>query len=78
MALRKAFEHLALVSTVQALRLSVAPLTRTIGLITPNKAEYAGEFGVVESSSGGSERRPWPIRLTFEKQEQVHEQGGLR
>ena len=38
MALRNAFEELALESTLQALRLAVAALTRTIGLMTPDLA----------------------------------------
>ena len=38
MALRNAFEELALESTLQALRLAVAALTRTIGLMTPDVA----------------------------------------
>jgi inactivated superfamily I helicase len=38
MALRNAFEDLALDSTLQALRLAVAALTRTIGLMTPDTA----------------------------------------
>ena len=38
MALRNAFEELALESTLQALRLAVAALTRTIGLMTPDAA----------------------------------------
>ena len=38
MALRNAFEDLALESTHQALRLAVAALTRTIGLMTPDPA----------------------------------------
>jgi inactivated superfamily I helicase len=38
MALRNAFEDLALESTLQALRLAVAALTRTIGLMTPDVA----------------------------------------
>jgi inactivated superfamily I helicase len=38
MALRNAFEDLALESTLQALRLAVAALTRTIGLMTPDAA----------------------------------------
>ena len=38
MALRNAFEDLALESTHQALRLAVAALTRTIGLMTPDTA----------------------------------------
>ena len=38
MALRNAFDDLALDSTLQALRLAVAALTRTIGLITPDVA----------------------------------------
>ena len=38
MALRNAFDDLALDSTLQALRLAVAALTRTIGLITPDAA----------------------------------------
>jgi inactivated superfamily I helicase len=38
MALRNAFEELALDSTLQALRLAVAALTRTIGLMTPDAA----------------------------------------
>ena len=38
MALRNAFEDLALESTLQALRLAVAALTRTIGLMTPDPA----------------------------------------
>ena len=38
MALRNAFEDLALDSTLQALRLAVAALTRTIGLMTPDAA----------------------------------------
>ena len=38
MALRNAFEDLALESTLQALRLVVAALTRTIGLMTPDAA----------------------------------------
>jgi inactivated superfamily I helicase len=38
MALRNAFEDLALESTHQALRLAVAALTRTIGLMTPDAA----------------------------------------
>ena len=38
MALRNAFEDLALESTLQALRLAVAALTRTIGLMTPDTA----------------------------------------
>ena len=38
MALRNAFDDLALDSTLQALRLAVAALTRTIGLITPDTA----------------------------------------
>ena len=38
MALRNAFEGLALESTHQALRLAVAALTRTIGLMTPDPA----------------------------------------
>ncbi len=38
MALRNAFDELALDSTLQALRLAVAALTRTIGLITPDAA----------------------------------------
>ena len=38
MALRNAFDDLALESTLQALRLAVAALTRTIGLITPDAA----------------------------------------
>ena len=38
MALRNAFEDLALDSTLQALRLAVAALTRTIGLMTPDVA----------------------------------------
>ena len=38
MALRNAFEDLALESTLQALRLAVAALTRTIGLMTPDMA----------------------------------------
>ena len=36
MALRNAFEELALDSTLQALRLAVAALTRTVGLLTPD------------------------------------------
>ena len=38
MAMRNAFEDLALESTLQALRLAVAALTRTIGLMTPDAA----------------------------------------
>ena len=38
MALRNAFEDLALETTLQALRLAVAALTRTIGLMTPDAA----------------------------------------
>lgn len=38
MALRNAFDDLALESTLQSLRLAVAALTRTIGLITPDAA----------------------------------------
>lgn len=38
MALRNAFDELALESTLQSLRLAVAALTRTIGLITPDAA----------------------------------------
>ena len=38
MALRNAFDELALESTLQALRLAVAALTRTIGLMTPDAA----------------------------------------
>ena len=38
MALRNAFDELALDSTLQALRLAVAALTRTIGLMTPDAA----------------------------------------
>ena len=38
MALRNAFEDFALESTLQALRLAVAALTRTIGLMTPDAA----------------------------------------
>ena len=38
MGLRTAFEDLALDSTLQALRLAVAALTRTIGLMTPDAA----------------------------------------
>ena len=38
MALRNALEDLALDSTLQALRLAVAALTRTIGLMTPDAA----------------------------------------
>jgi inactivated superfamily I helicase len=38
MALRNVFEDLALESTLQALRLAVAALTRTIGLMTPDLA----------------------------------------
>jgi hypothetical protein len=38
MALRNAFDNLALESTLQALRLAVAALTRTIGLMTPDAA----------------------------------------
>jgi len=38
MALRNAFEELVLDSTLQALRLAVAALTRTIGLMTPDAA----------------------------------------
>jgi hypothetical protein len=38
MALRNAFDDLALESTLQALRLAVAALTRTIGLMTPDAA----------------------------------------
>jgi inactivated superfamily I helicase len=38
MALRNAFEDLALESTLQALRLAVAALSRTIGLMTPDAA----------------------------------------
>jgi inactivated superfamily I helicase len=38
MALRNAFEDLALESTLQSLRLAVAALTRTIGLMTPDTA----------------------------------------
>ena len=38
MALRNAFDDLALDSTLQALRLAVAALTRTIGLMTPDAA----------------------------------------
>ena len=38
MVLRNAFEELALESTLQALRLAVAALTRTIGLMTPDAA----------------------------------------
>ena len=38
MALRNAFEELALDSTLEALRLAVAALTRTIGLMTPDAA----------------------------------------
>jgi hypothetical protein len=38
MALRNAFEDLALESTLQSLRLAVAALTRTIGLMTPDAA----------------------------------------
>ena len=36
MALRNAFDDLALDSTLQALRLAVAALTRTVGLLTPD------------------------------------------
>jgi inactivated superfamily I helicase len=38
MALRNAFDELALESTLQSLRLAVAALTRTIGLMTPDAA----------------------------------------
>ena len=38
MALRNAFDDLALDSTLQSLRLAVAALTRTIGLMTPDAA----------------------------------------
>ena len=38
MALRNAFDDLALDSTLQALRLAVAALTRTVGLLTPDAA----------------------------------------
>ena len=38
MALRNAIDELALESTLQALRLAVAALTRTIGLMTPDAA----------------------------------------
>jgi hypothetical protein len=38
MALRNAFDELALETTLQSLRLAVAALTRTIGLITPDAA----------------------------------------
>ena len=38
MALRNAFDELALESTLQALRLAVAALTRSIGLMTPDAA----------------------------------------
>ena len=38
MALRNAFDELALESTLLALRLAVAALTRTIGLMTPDAA----------------------------------------
>ena len=48
MALRNAFDDLALDSTLQALRLAVAALTRTIGLITP---DVAGRMRVSLESS---------------------------
>ena len=38
MALRNAFDELALESTLQSLRLAVAALTRTIGLMMPDAA----------------------------------------
>jgi hypothetical protein len=38
MALRNAFDDLALESTLQSLRLAIAALTRTIGLMTPDAA----------------------------------------
>jgi len=50
MALRNAFEELALDSTLQALRLAVAALTRTIGLMTP---DAAGRMRVTLESSPG-------------------------
>ena len=49
MALRNAFEDLALESTLQALRLAVAALTRTIGLMTPDAAP-----AVVPASQSGT------------------------
>jgi len=50
MALRNAFEDLALESTLQALRLAVAALTRTIGLMTP---DVAGRMRVTLESAPG-------------------------
>jgi hypothetical protein len=50
MALRNAFEDLALESTHQALRLAVAALTRTIGLMTP---DVAGRMRVTLESAPG-------------------------
>ena len=50
MALRNAFDDLALESTLQALRLAVAALTRTIGLMTP---DVAGRMRVTLESAPG-------------------------
>ena len=59
MALRNAFEDLALDSTLQALRLAVAALTRTIGLMTPDPAgrmrvTLESAPGVVPASQSGT------------------------
>jgi inactivated superfamily I helicase len=59
MALRNAFEDLALDSTLQALRLAVAALTRTIGLMTPDTAgrmrvSLESAPGVVAASQSGT------------------------
>ena len=48
MALRNAFDELALDSTLQALRLAVAALTRTVGLLTP---DTSGRMRVTLESS---------------------------
>ena len=59
MALRNAFEDLALETTLQALRLAVAALTRTIGLMTPDVAgrmrvSLESAPGVVAASQSGT------------------------
>ena len=59
MALRNAFDELALESTLQSLRLAVAALTRTIGLMTPDAAgrmrvTLESAPGVVAASQSGT------------------------
>lgn len=77
MALRNAFEDLALESTLQALRLAVAALTRTIGLMTP---DVAGRMRVTLESAPGvvaaSQSGTWNLSTittcsTFTNQSQV-------